>query len=480
VPEHTAKLKASSLRLCFSNGWRMRNDGARVVLYKYSTEESEWRVIPPRTALALTLFNGKDTLNEVALRLGRLAELSPRAAKEFLTELVAVFHVKDPILVESETMPDRDWCLYAPDEMIIPVSEFDPSKRFDAPLSLLLMPFNGCDVDCKYCYSERRPIPDACLLSTERWVAILNEAADAGVCIATFSGGDPMLHPGIMEIMDVLVERDFAFLMSTKSLISDDTAGELADMGIGSRLFQISLDAWTPDLADHMVRSSGYRERSVRSIRNLVRHGIRVRTNTVCTPENVHEAPTLVRRLQDLGVSKSSVTIYGRSMYRHSDALFLPPDKIDWLREQIDVVKQEMPEADISFNGSLIDHNAVPRDAKEAAWESRAHCSGGITSMTLCADGRVILCEQMPQSNAYTAGSVAEHGLLEVWHSDRMRELAHPGRAKFKDTVCFDCEEFDKCHQETGYCFRDALNVYGTVYMPPPNCPQAPPSKRLA
>ncbi len=480
VMTQIAKINSSQVRLCFSNLWRLRNDCKRVVIYKYSTEESEWRVVPPQTALALSLFDGERTLQEVAEKLESLVGLSKLDTREYLTELVAQYYIKDNILVESNSISKADWCVYDPADMIIAPSDFKAIKRLEAPLSLLLMPFNTCDVDCRYCYSQRKPVKTSSLLSIQRWRETISEAADAGVSVVTFSGGDPMRYPEILQLMDILIERDFTFMMSTKSPINDDTARQLMEMGLGERFFQISIDAWSPKLADFMVKKSGYRDRAIQSIKNLVRYGIKVRTNTVCTPSNYQEAPELIRQLQTLGVTRSTVTVYGRSMYRHNDALFVSADQMDWLREQIEKIRQELPNANISFNGSVLDHNAIPLEEKKMAWKSRANCSGGITSMTICADGRVILCEQMPHEQTYTAGSIAKQGLLEIWHSSRMMELAFPKREQFEKTICYDCDDFDSCHQETGYCFRDALNVYGNVYMPPPNCPKAPPSVRLS
>jgi len=471
------KIKASEKKLCMADDWRMRNDRRRIILYKYSVEESEWRVVSSRAAVILALFNGERTVQEVAEYTALLFKVNLAEAQTYITRILAEFYAKEQILVDSASFPDFDWYVYDPSEMVIAQDSFQLDKRLKAPLSLLLMPFNTCDVDCIYCYAERKPIGKT--LSIERWREIINDAADAGVSVATFSGGDPMLYPQIMELLDILIERDFLFLVSTKSLITVKMAKELAELGIGKRLFQISIDAWDPEVADRIVQRKGYRDRALLSIKNLLMYGIGVRTNTVCTPLNYQEVPTLLRHLAEIGVTKSTVTTYGRSLFRHQDSLFISADQLAWLDNEINQLKTGLPEADVSFNGSIIDHNAISVEEKEKAWENRANCSGGITSMTICADGRVILCEQMPHNEIYTAGNVAKQGFLEVWNSQRMKDITYPSQELFKETVCYDCQSFDECHKVKGYCFRDALNVYGSIYQPPPNCPKAPPAVRL-
>ena len=342
------------------------------------------------------------------------------------------------------------------------------------------MPSNSCSTDCFYCYAERRTIKRNDLLSINRWQELIEEASDAGLDIASFSGGDPLQYHSILPLMDKLIEKDFIFLIPTKTYVSPTFASRLVNMGFGARYLQISIDAWSGELADLMVNKRGYRDLAVMSIRNLVRRGIRVRTNTVCTPLNCRDIPNLLVRLADLGVKKSSVALYGRSLFRHDDSFFMPRKEILWLREQIEQIRIGRPNFEVIFNGDIIDHNGLSMREKKKRWKERPHCSGGTTAMTICADGRVILCEQMPQEDRYSAGNVKYQSILEVWHSQRMKEIAFPPRMDFKDTVCFDCNEFDECHYQLGYCFRDSLNAYGTIYSPPPNCPQAPPSPRFA
>jgi radical SAM protein with 4Fe4S-binding SPASM domain len=472
-------MKAENTLLCISPRWRMKNDGKRVLLYKYSTEESEWSVLPAWEALALSLFDGEKNLKQVAEHLAKLMNHPLESVQKIIEKvMVRRFHSENPVLVPKETVPYGDWCIY--DRMYVSLKEYTPIKRLDAPLSLLLMPSNSCRTDCLYCYAERKTIKRNALLSVNRWKELIAEASDAGVDIASFSGGDPLQYPGIISLLDKLIEKDFLFLIPTKTYVPPLLATRLVDMGFGRRYFQISIDAWSDGLADLMVRRRGYKDLAVKSISNLVRKGIRVRTNTVCTPMNFRDVPILLVKLAELGVKRSSVAIYGRSIYRHDDSFFMSKKNILWIKEQVEQVKAKYPNYEVSFNGSIIDYNQGSLREKNRRWTQRAHCSGGISAMTICADGRVILCEQIPQEDQYSVGNVKYQGLIEVWNSPRMREVAFPSREKFRNTVCFDCKDFDECHHQLGYCFRDSLNAYGTIYAPPPNCPQAPPSPRFA
>jgi MoaA/NifB/PqqE/SkfB family radical SAM enzyme len=73
---------------------------------------------------------------------------------------------------------------------------------------------------------------------------------------------------------------------------------------------------------------------------------------------------------------------------------------------------------------------------------------------------------------------------MEVWKSPRLLDFLYPEREKFEGTVCFDCSQFDECigpEGLRGYCYRDALFYYGSIYDAPPECPwQNKPTPRKA
>lgn len=474
-------MKASETILCISPEWHARYDGNRVLLYRYSIESSEWFTLSYRDAVVLTLFDGLTDLKTMAGRLAEIMHCPIGKAQTAIGDVVeSYFHTDKKVLVDTAGLPDRDWNAYAPVHRLLSPREYTPSKRLGAPLSLLLMPSNACTTDCIYCYAERKPVGRQEHLSVGRWKELIDEAAAAGVDIATFSGGDPLRYPGLMSLVDRLIGHGFLFMISTKSHVPLSLATRLLDMGFGRRQFQVSIDGWRDEIADGMVRQPGYKAQALDSMRNLLRRGINVRTNTVCTPKNLHDVPNLLVHLARLGIRMSSVAIYGRSLFRHDDAFFLSEDDIRWLKERIEEVRADYPDYEIKFNGSIIDYNGIMPEDKARRWKERARCSGGASSMTICADGRVTLCEQMPQDDRYTAGNLKHQSLLDVWNSPRMLDIAYPPKEKFKDTACYDCDEFDECHYDYGYCFRDSLNAYGTIFCPPPNCPKAPPSPRFA
>lgn len=473
-------LKSSATRLCVNPEWRLRPGEGRAILYKNSTEELMWRAVPPVMGFALSFFDGYSTLAEIGNRLGEALGDEAKARDMLGCCIKNFYRNEDDTLIEPEKVADGDWYVYDPEVILSIAGGFSGKKRLEAPISMVLMPFNQCAVDCVYCYAERKPIAKRDVMSIGRWREIIVEAAGAGISIATFSGGDPMIYPDIMALLDLLIAHDFEFVVSTKSAISAEQAKRLSEMGYGKRFYQISLDGTSDTTTESMLRRPRYYRSAIQSIRHLLAEGIRVQTNTVCTPRNYREVPGLVEKLAQMGVSRCLVTGYGRSMYRHDDAMFLDDDMLVWLGDRVDAVKERYADTEIRFNATRLDYNEIEPEQKKLRWENRSGCSGGRSSVTICADGRVLLCEQMPHEDQYTAGNLKQQGLLEIWNSERMMQLAYPSRESFEGGACFDCDAFEECMREKGYCFRDSLNAFGNAFRPAPGCPRAPKSPRFS
>jgi radical SAM protein with 4Fe4S-binding SPASM domain len=469
--------------------FHMRPDTNRCIIYPFDVEEfGTWRSVSLPQGVALSLLDGKRTLGDAAKAFSFLFDTEAERGEEIFKSLIR----------HSNSEPGREFLglRCASDDTgsfsTYPVMKFARDLRCDeevrnlkedrlsVPISLLFMPTNKCEVNCIYCYSQRRPVPQHDYLPLERWLEIIDEAAVSGIDIINFTGGDPLTYSGIETLFKRMIERGIKFLVPTKTFVSEERAAIFADMGMRDMaVIQVSIDGISSDV-DKMLESPGYVGRAFSSIKNLVEKGLYVRTNTVCTPINLYEIPELVRKLRVLGVKRANITNYARSYFRHKDALFLNPEQIEWVQEKINKLKTELGWPELRCNMGVRDFSVMPGEDKLRGWKKRSHCSGGKSAMVITADGKVILCEQMPQEGRFIVGNVREQPIAEIWNSPAVKSFVKPPRESFGNTACRDCSEFDECHDTYGRCFRDAFFTYGSLYSPSPNCPHAPKGIRMS
>jgi radical SAM protein with 4Fe4S-binding SPASM domain len=331
-----------------------------------------------------------------------------------------------------------------------------------------------CSVDCRYCYLGRRS--NVKLLSKERMLELIEEAAEIGVFNITPSGGDILLYPHLFEFMESVSRHKFVpSLVSTKTFLSKDAAKRLAASSDVLWHLQFSIDSTVDEIADWLVRRTGYRRRIFESIENALEVGLRVGAKAVITPYNVLTIPKLYRDLKGLGVETIRLATYARSGYHHSDDLFNHHESFDWLKEQMEDLKEEFPEDKdkLSLQNGELTREPQSQEIREAAWKNRSLCTAGRTAMMVCADGKVIPCEQMPETEEYFVGDLSRQSIEEVWNSDKLKALTYGvPRERFEGKACYDCDEREECHLKMGYCIRDVALLRGTIYHPPANCPK--------
>lgn len=124
----------------------------------------------------------------------------------------------------------------------LPVTLVDSFGRIHRDLRVSLT--DRCNLRCTYCMPADFGAwtPNAHLLTRAEIVRVISVAVDSGVTAVRLTGGEPLLHPEVVEIV-----RDIARLpkapkiaLTTNGLLFEQLAGPLADAGLDR--VNISLD----------------------------------------------------------------------------------------------------------------------------------------------------------------------------------------------------------------------------------------------
>jgi radical SAM protein with 4Fe4S-binding SPASM domain len=472
-----------------SEQWRLRNDTRNIVAYRCSMEGHVLRVLTPFEASIIPLFDGTNTIDDIrdaCLRIYTPREDFRAQFSEEVDEILDKMMLLEGFLVlDGDMSPSLRGSLthLLPD---FPDYHF-PAPRLERPLSVMIAFTNRCTCSCRYCYAERRDCRES---DVDQWIPVFDELAENEIFLVDIAGGDIFAREDALEILGEMVSRDFTFFLSTKSLISLDEAERLASMGVGvldvprylRRRVQVSIDSADKDTASFLVRHPGYFERATQTVMNLLRAGISPRLKCVLTSYNAEAPQELVPYFADVGVTAFDFVYYTKSYYRHEDALFLSAQQKLRLHEIFEELKSDYPSLELTFQDETTTKKPLTMSCEQ--WDLRAVCSGGRSNMILQPNGDVTLCDQVPHRDPFVVGNVFEQGVMEVWKSPRLLAFLYPERERFEGTVCFDCSQFDGCIGPDGlrgYCYRDALFYYGSIYDAPPECPwQNKPTPRKA
>lgn len=482
-----------------SPGWRLKRSGNWPLLMKYEAEQINYSLLSPLTAATLALMDGKLSIRHLSMVIQYTHNFETlEQAQEFVGQVIrAVNRENDAVVNLSAELAPFLRRVDPLDFVVLPPEETG-QRRPVAPLTLNLMFSNDCQTNCTYCYAHRRKVPEAQHLPADKWIEIFHEAHAAGIDQVSLSGGDPLFRKDALDLIAELIKLDMLFLLSTKCHITRGMADRLVEIGMTRpvnqylRELQISLDGPDAETADAMAGVPGFFERSIDSIRNVVGRGFNLRVKSVVTPRNAPRVYDFIKLMVELGVQQVSVAAYSRTLYRHSDEMFLSLEDRESIAEQCQRAQAEFPDLKLRLTGLVsaaelaqqkhvepVGETAAPAPEarlrqKTEKWQVRTHCSGGRSSMTITPDGKVVLCDTIPQEGVFVVGDAARDGIVDIWNSPEVVDFAYPPRERFAGSACHDCADLEACQKKGGYCFRDTYFNYGTAFAPPPPCPQAP------
>jgi hopanoid biosynthesis associated radical SAM protein HpnH len=147
------------------------------------------------------------------------------------------------------------------------------NKRY--PLVLMLEPLFRCNLACAGCGKIQYPdhILNKRLTPEQCWAA----AEECGAPMVSIPGGEPLIHPEIDKIVDGLVERKKYIYLCTNALLLK----RKLDLFKPTKYltFSVHMDGLKEE-HDHAVCRDGTYDTAVEGIKEAVKRGFRVTTNT--------------------------------------------------------------------------------------------------------------------------------------------------------------------------------------------------------
>lgn len=201
-----------------------------------------------------------------------------------------------------------------------------------------------CNLKCQMC---RRP-SEALFMDAERCKRAMTEAVRIGVEYLSFSGGEPFVHPKILEILE------HAFSLGAKvQMVSNGTLIREKHLELLSKLdcLTISVDG-TEEAHDRIRGRKGTYQRTLKTIRMLAeKSDIQWGTNTVMQRDNAHCLYDSFRVIQDIGGFKYAYCGFSHvEVVPETAHLQMTPEQTKLAYEQIVRIEAECSKTNTWFN----------------------------------------------------------------------------------------------------------------------------------
>ena len=299
---------------------------------------------------------------------------------------------------------------------------------------------NRCGLPCPHCYNRDNPRQSG-EMTTAEWRRAIDQCVALGATSFVILGGDPLLRPDLLEIVDVITGvYECKVRIFFNGLIAEETAAEMARVGRGLYRPLVSLDG--PEQVNDALRAPGNFRDVLRSIGNLVAAGLDPVVNTVLLAPVLPGLSDMARTLRSEGVTRLHL-ILPHQRGGLSDRRDLVPSGAEMaaaVRELSDTA------AEI---GLQVDNTAALRRRLGA---SQDFCTCGCADLAIDPFGRVHACTITCGDPAFVAGDLHAQDLETIWRSSPALRLLRNAHARDR-TECAACPVVDACG---GECWMQA------------------------
>jgi SynChlorMet cassette radical SAM/SPASM protein ScmF len=161
----------------------------------------------------------------------------------------------------------------------------------------------GCNLACRHCWltpkqqTDNRSYPS---LPVELFEKIIAEAGPLGLATVKLTGGEPLLHPQIHEILERIKARDIALSMETNGVLcTPGLAKEI--MACKTPFIAVSLDGADAETHEHVRGVPGSFDGAIAGIKNLVKAGAKPQIMMTIMRDNVGQMEDVVSLAESLG-----------------------------------------------------------------------------------------------------------------------------------------------------------------------------------
>lgn len=364
------------------------------------------------------------------------------------------------------------------------IANFGVERPFipGAPFQIVWNITSACNMNCIHCYEKagKKGKDELSSINVLKGIGIL---ADAGVTSIAFSGGEPTLHPDVLNFISETLDKGMFPAIATNgyALSNPKTCHKYVDAGL--KFVQISIDGLKPETHDSFRGVPGAWEKAVEAVKNCVEEDIFVEVSTTITEHNINEIHDMVNFVRDLGAQwfmlYNFIPTGNGSEIKNMD---LSPKKRYKLLEDaynenslgnLQILSTAPQYAMVAESLVSDEYKMIPTHFYNPEYSNPTvmqladfigGCGAGRFYMNIEPNGDIYPCVFFPHEKEVRVGNILEDDFNTLWVKNDLL-----GKLRDKDLIhghCGKCEDRNIC----GGCRARAYNYFHDVLAPDPGC----------
>jgi MoaA/NifB/PqqE/SkfB family radical SAM enzyme len=278
-----------------------------------------------------------------------------------------------------------------------------------SPTSITIGVTEACPLKCRHCYADCAAAPKSNELTADAWIRLIDALADQGVIQLYLEGGEPLVKPGLLDLLRAASPRMMTLLRTHGYGLDGAMAAALRQAGLGRAL----VDLMGASAARHDAETgvAGSFAQSCAAVRHLVAQGIPTDVLVILTRHTAPDLQAILELAAALGAGRVGVLrLYPLGRARRAWAELALP-----LAEQMAALAAlRVPQ------GLVLMQSWHPKD-RNCCWQGAA----------INAFGRAIGCMYLREYVDFGDATTTPYG--EIWRSHPLYRALRSGEV---DTSC--------------------------------------------
>lgn len=292
------------------------------------------------------------------------------------------------------------------------VSSFLRKQLVHTNLQLLY----DCNFHCQICDYWKKPYTAMPRLTLQDIQVIASKLNQVGPQVISIGGGEPLLHPDIVRIVESLSVSHFPVMICNGWFVTPENARALFEAGMYE--ISVSVDYIDPQKHDDQRGVPGAWDRAVEALRvlqqNRVRADQRVHMISVVMEDNLQDIEPLIKLCRDIDVTYL-VTLYSSNRGRKRSANFAAD------------VSQHLRELKEKYREFVVLRGYIGNFTRAVREEGIGPCYTGLNLCNIDSTGAVSLCIDRHDESI---GNIL---------TDKMSHIVHGLRRKHRHNSCCEC-----------------------------------------
>jgi len=304
---------------------------------------------------------------------------------------------------------------------------------------------NCCYQNCIYCssFDDRTRKPSPVHIPFDTISRVIDQFCDLGGKTLELSGGEPLAHPQIVNIVDYALSRELDVIIYTSGILPEqyniqNILKELKTIGLNKIVFNCQGLGKTHDILVQKKRSFVELTNVIKISKDL---DYWVGAHFVPTKINFTQIRQVFYYLHELNVDQLAIlrlVKQGRARASWSKLELSPDEYLDFFDRLNRIIQENITLPNIRlgcpFNCVKILYN----------WNFCCECHAGKSSLDIMANGDVVPCPAFKDIPSSKIGNIFNSSLESIWNQSDFLKLLRTTKVS-EISSCCDCRFVDMC-----------------------------------